>query len=345
MATSACHCRGAVAEPADVRTKVAVSAAAGEFVKVRDAATALVVRQRRQGRRRVLTPADVGDTHADERTSDDRYGAVFGVFTEAVFDSGWEVLMGQREIVNHLRSSGDDVRLMRYPGEFVFAGGAVDAGETTLDAARRELHEEFGLELPPTALSHLLSVRQTRPIRNTSNVIYNYVFAEEDNPAVQAFDVVAANERLRERRERFSESLASGSFHKLDAKAKEEIAPEVREIRWLDLADAVKYAYTSMNLIVSPVNDFQADGFAQHRVERRDPLFVTLLALLELEAFPSIASLAIQGGAVSRVTLYPSETPLEEVEAIYAGRGREAERCPRAEEFRRLRESRVKAAL
>lgn len=39
---------------------------------------------------------------------------------------------------------------MRYPGEWKFAGGVVDADETPLQAAMRELEEEFQV---PTALT------------------------------------------------------------------------------------------------------------------------------------------------------------------------------------------------
>ena len=39
---------------------------------------------------------------------------------------------------------------MRYPGEWKFAGGVVDADETPLQAALRELEEEFQV---PTALT------------------------------------------------------------------------------------------------------------------------------------------------------------------------------------------------
>ncbi len=37
---------------------------------------------------------------------------------------------------------------MRYAGEWKFAGGAVDTDESLLDAAKRELQEEFCFTLP-----------------------------------------------------------------------------------------------------------------------------------------------------------------------------------------------------
>ena len=42
--------------------------------------------------------------------------------------------------------------LRRHAGQFALPGGRLDEGETPDDAARRELHEELGLDLPPDAV-------------------------------------------------------------------------------------------------------------------------------------------------------------------------------------------------
>src|SRR5205085_762585 len=41
--------------------------------------------------------------------------------------------------------------LRRHSGQWALPGGRLEAGESALEAARREIHEEIGLELPPTA--------------------------------------------------------------------------------------------------------------------------------------------------------------------------------------------------
>eukprot|EP01047_Picozoa_sp_COSAG01_P116468 COSAG01_NODE_45136_length_412_cov_0.817891_1_plen_59_part_10 len=57
---------------------------------------------------------------------------------------------------------------LRWQGEFTFPGGAVDGGESIEAAARREVGEELGVAVPADARLRLLSVKQTRPINNTS---------------------------------------------------------------------------------------------------------------------------------------------------------------------------------
>jgi 8-oxo-dGTP pyrophosphatase MutT (NUDIX family) len=42
--------------------------------------------------------------------------------------------------------------LRRHSGQWALPGGRLEADESPADAARREIHEEVGLDLPPTAL-------------------------------------------------------------------------------------------------------------------------------------------------------------------------------------------------
>ncbi len=49
-----------------------------------------------------------------------------------------------------------------HAGQWALPGGRIEPGETPLDAARRELHEELGLELAPEALLGMLDDYPTR---------------------------------------------------------------------------------------------------------------------------------------------------------------------------------------
>lgn len=213
------------------------------------------------------------------------------------FTSGWEVLLGQAECVNWLRSTGttreSGLKVMRYPGEFRLAGGAVDAGESLHEAAQRELEEEFlrpaGLKLPVEAKLRPFGVKQTLPVASKSNLMWNFVALEEENPWLESLDVPGVNAELSRRRARFENSLRSGEYWQLSLAEREHAAPEVRELRWLSLCEAVWLSLSTMagGGTGHFANDFQRDEFARLGISKRDPMFITGCALVEMEAFPS----------------------------------------------------------
>lgn len=53
-------------------------------------------------------------------------------------------------------------RLSAHSGQYALPGGRVDGGESALDAARREAHEEIGLELAPQSFLGALDDYPTR---------------------------------------------------------------------------------------------------------------------------------------------------------------------------------------
>ena len=290
-----------------------------DVLRVRRAATIICARgSRRQQHPSVLRRASChGPTlgpksleSTPDSSDDNRVAAVFGEHDEVEFTSGWELLMQQRMVKNWLRSTADDTVLMRYPGEFVFPGGGIDGQESPEDAARREVSEELGIAVPVNARLRLLSVKQTRPINNVSNIMFNYVALAEENPWLQTFDPLAANRQLEQQREILANP---GDFWGLDEPARRAASPEVWQHQWLDIAAAVRHGFTSMNRDFTPVNAFQASEFARYSRVARDPLFLTMLIALEMESFPSTASIVRHGDSLDVVAA------LEETQWLYDG--------------------------
>ena len=80
---------------------------------------------------------------------DRRHAAVAVVVVDS--DAGPAVLVTRRAL-----------RMRAHAGQWALPGGRIDEGETPIDAARRELHEELGLHLPGSPVLGLLDDYPTR---------------------------------------------------------------------------------------------------------------------------------------------------------------------------------------
>lgn len=317
-----------------VGKRVAASSATDPFevrgtVKVRDSATVICAR-RRPGPSQSLSPADVaraigGDPqdpkHLQPFRAGDR-GGIFGNSGQHTFNSGWEVLMGQAEVVNWLRTTPEKIRTMRYAGEWKLPGGNVDAGESIANAARRELTEEFlhplGLNLPSNAVLRPFTVNQTKPIRSVSNLMHCYIALEDENPWLAAISIHDTNAALKERRRKFAtmslgkDGKPTASFWAKSHRERESVTPEVHQVAWVPLRDAVCNSLSSLDPL-SRVNDYQRDEFARYGRTRRDPMFITAATLIELEAFPDAQAV------IKHCHAFNTDEALEEVQWIFEG--------------------------
>eukprot|EP00747_Dinoflagellata_sp_TGD_P105751 gnl/TRDRNA2_/TRDRNA2_169647_c0_seq2.p1 gnl/TRDRNA2_/TRDRNA2_169647_c0~~gnl/TRDRNA2_/TRDRNA2_169647_c0_seq2.p1 ORF type:complete len:341 (-),score=71.87 gnl/TRDRNA2_/TRDRNA2_169647_c0_seq2:141-1163(-) len=299
------------------------------MIQVKPAATVICLRCRHQLLATKLTRHELlGQTTKARDPS--ATAALFGPKLEEVyFESGWEILMAQREVKNWCKSSPEKDVTMRYPGEWNFAGGSVEPAESLEQAARRELEEEFLLELPAKIRLRLISVKQTRAIRATSNVMYNFVALADDpeNGWLRDLDVEATNAGLSKRREEHQRLVSSGEFWKLTSAEKESVAPEIRQLRWLAVPQAVAMSFTSMiGPPLVPVDEWQRTEFERYGVAQRDFTWVVMSTCLDMEAFPSAAALI-------RHTLLDPEAELTRIQWLFP--------CMTTEEAERIFWSRV----
>jgi 8-oxo-dGTP pyrophosphatase MutT (NUDIX family) len=261
---------------------------------VRDSATVICAR-RRVSAESTLCPEDLGGTFSKMFSGQKK--AVFGRRDCVTFSSGWEVLMGQSEVINFMktRPSHSKPKTMRYGGEYKLPGGMVEPSDSSpMFAAKRELSEEF--LIPPETLLHQKStnirpftVKQTRPVRSRSNMMLCYIALESENDWLKRLDVEKTNRRLADRRSNFAKIVSSDKtfFETTPLDERERLTPEVHEVRWMSLRDAVRHALSSLCQEEVYVNEFQRKSFRKLGRRRRDPMFITAALLMELETFPN----------------------------------------------------------
>ena len=262
----------------------------GGGLTVRNAATVVCLRRRK------MPSAPV---QRMSQRSRNRLASAFGAgpgLAEFEWIEGWEVLLGQNEVVNWLKSSADRIALMRYPGEYKIPGGVQDNNDSgPEETARRELEEELlrpsGLKLPNEAKLRLFSIEQTRPIRSRSNIMYNFVALEEENGWLRTLNVDAINEGLLARREKHKRLVESGEYWKMLERERHEVSPETREFRWMPLGKAVDTLLGSLEA-GNFVNEFQRTAFEKFSIQRRDPMFITAHILSSIECHSDSSSIS-----------------------------------------------------
>eukprot|EP00397_Hematodinium_sp_SG-2012_P050001 GEMP01057908.1.p1 GENE.GEMP01057908.1~~GEMP01057908.1.p1 ORF type:complete len:244 (+),score=46.51 GEMP01057908.1:83-814(+) len=237
------------------------------MIKVRRAATCICLRPR--------TPSPVVLRAEDARHLGGECGQ--WITKDLHFTNDLEVLLGQSEVVNWMRSPlPGPLKSMRYPGEFRFPGGRIDGEETAEMAAKRELREEFLLDVTPILQPYI--ELQTRPIEGMRYIMHNFLCHVQANPWLEGDIEKQINQALRQKRLAF-EALLDWTTPTV------ELSPEVRCVQWFTISDAVHECLTSGAATFIPVNDFQASEFRRLGITQRDPMQQTMKALIELPNF------------------------------------------------------------
>lgn len=194
---------------------------------VRNAATVLCVRQKASvGGRTIISRKDLMDCPV----ADSFLGSAERDAFE--FKSSFEVLMGQSEVINWMKSTPEKLVTMRYAGEWKVPGGEVDESETLRQAALRELSEELGTPVPSNTVLRPLCAFQTRPVRSKSHLMHTFVALEEENPWIRALSTALLNKKLEEKRKRFKVLAESGEVFAMTHEEREKHSPEVHRVEW-----------------------------------------------------------------------------------------------------------------
>lgn len=229
----------------------------------------------------------------------------------------WEVLLGQSQVKNWLRSTKDKTVIMRWPGEYKLPGGVFDPTKdsTIRDTAMRELCEEFigiGTKIfinkknhedkkQPIMVLHPTTQKLTIPIRNKCYRMHNFIayahenteWLEGDNDNDDNDDKLVSmiNDNLQKRIAAFekmlkegenSPALSSSHYYDLSNEQKELIAPELYRVDWIPLQKAIQMMESADNEYFTPVNEWQEAEFKRYNITKRDSMYQTMMLLKEI---------------------------------------------------------------
>ncbi len=180
----------------------------------------------------------------------------------------------------------------RYPGEWKFPGGVVESEDRTFrETALRELQEEFigiNISTEEDAKLYLFNKKTTLPVQRKQYLMHNYVAFAEENLWITDDIEVNINGNLRRRVENFNKIIADGSFWDMNVKEKYLFSPEIMEVRWIGLDDAIQIMSSSMNNPVTYVNSWQQTEFERYGVAVRDPMYQSMITLQDIQRFTTI---------------------------------------------------------
>lgn len=207
----------------------------------------------------------------------------------------YQVLLGQNEVINWLKSTTSSYRPMRYPGEWKFPGGVCDQQDESLEmTAIREFQEEFlGISCPLEYIQEnikLFNQKLTLPIQGRQYQMNNFIIYDNHN-LWNDEEIHRVNRNLLTKRLQFQDSLLNGNYWKLNHEEKSNLSPEVYQVQWFDLDEAISMMNSVENSEIF-VNDWQRDEFQRYGILRRDPMYQSMMTLIELRQYLEVRMLS-----------------------------------------------------
>ena len=157
--------------------------------------------------------------------------------------------------------------------------------------AIRELQEEFlGISCPINQIQSkmkLFNTKITLPIQGRQYCMHNYVIFDENNLWNDS-QIEIINFNLQKRKENFLKLLEDESYWNLTNQQKEEISPEIYQVKWMDINEAIEIMNSAQLNTLQYVNEWQKEEFEKYSITSRDPMYQSMITLSELNELSSI---------------------------------------------------------
>lgn len=76
--------------------------------------------------------------------------------------------------------------------------------------------------------------------------------------------------------------LNDGSYWNLNIQQKEEISPEVYQVKWIDIDEAILIMESAEYFPIQYVNEWQQQEFEKYSISQRDPMYQSMMVLREI---------------------------------------------------------------
>ena len=204
-----------------------------------------------------------------------------------------EVLVGQIEVVDWVKSSLSDKRINPFPGEYRLPArqhrSVSGAAQTPLETVSTEL-EELGFNIPKEGVQATLFAKESVQTESRDYRILYFLVEEEDNRDVFRTDIRKINLRLRETRKVRREMEVDGRWELLARAEKERLSPKLHHLEWKTLSEVRSDFDPSKPF----VNAYQQEEFAKYDVVARQPGRGMLAVLERIEKLGSLGKIREQ---------------------------------------------------
>jgi hypothetical protein len=150
--------------------------------------------------------------------------------------------------------------------------------------AIREFQEEFLDITCPGNLHHQITLfnrKFTLPVQGRQYEMNNFLIVDEDQVWCDE-EIQRVNQNLILKKNKFLESKSTGEYWTLNSEEKSMLSPEVYQLQWFDLDEAISLMESAQHHRQSYVNNWQEEEFQRYGILKRDPMYQSMMTLIEI---------------------------------------------------------------